>query len=1034
MRTQPVLFILLATLALSSTLASGTTRPSGDPPVGSDPRYATARPVPGNGAGSETGNYLPPLAGPGSEITGTVVADSGSGASDFYVATVDDRGTRQYWKGTTDERGHFHLRLPQIAGGVTALLLFRHFDSRGNPDEGAESRVVPATSHLEDTVALANAPRSGPAIVEASTSYEIGGRGQGLIALHVRDIDPVSSRVLVDGATHDVDTLAASDESILGRLHDDTALGRHTISVQSDGQRSNSEIADAVTLRFDPIGTLHSGQVTTVRVHINGLGNDPAEATFTAGGAAALVNAGTSETVPVRDGLATVEIRAEHPGGLIVDTVLNVEIPQQVAQEAPPPTPTPHKTPAPFYTGGLRIVVTPEVPTPTPTPLPPVGHRPRAEELVPCSFAVIDGYMQPTQGFWQDDRMFPYPDILIRLGSPGDEPSYRAPYPLVVGRPTVVGGVDRYRWLLSGVEENVNDRDDPRGHVSMTVSSNCPLPDVVRFHFAFVERNTGTAWQSPTQALGAIPLHGLVRPGTSPKPYSVELPVPLGYPTASAFSGSSPGYYTLFCYLEKRDPTGRWVGPLGDIAVNVQLVVTHGPLIHFVPVVLFGAPEDVDMFGLDLERSALREATDTSHLLPDLYPLKPGGTMRTSAIPSVQEPYHDFSTDDAIAHPENHVNIPDDIRRDFPELVAPFTARMAPGIRRDAINTELARIFDLGAILSHAGRIVVVFDRDDFRIVAGPGVAAYTLSSKVVFVPGDASYQTIGHEIAHTLPWDYTGHATPNDISWMLQECRLGYHNQTGAFAQGLRFIQQGGQVGIRVDEQGASGGLMGPRRVSPYMEQCTSRHLTSYLRGIPDPPVLVVRGVLLTNGTEIAGYFDPFYSAVSALDTQAQDPRFHLSLRLLGAGGRVLRSVGVQSNAYGPEDTSVRRMSAFVVRVPVLTGLERIELWAGNRRLAARNATPFAPAVTIESPAAGAVEHQGVPFELSWGARSAPGTSPSATILDSSDGGKTFDVLSVDGPRTASVRLRGVGTHLLRVIVSDGWQSGQVDTKVVVR
>ena len=1031
MRAQAALLVLVGLAALTSTLASSRT--SGDPPLNADRRYVTARTQTGSGTGSETGDYLPPLAGPGSEITGTVIADSGSGPSEFFVATVDERGGHRYWKSTTDERGRFHLSVPQTTGGVVAFLLFKHFDAHGNPDEGAESRVASATSHLENTVTLANAPRTGPAIVEASTSYEIGGRGEGLIPLHVRDVDPLRARVLVDGGTHDVDTLAASDESVLGRFHDDTPLGRHAITVQSGSDTSNSEIADAVTLRFDPIGALHSGQVTPVRLHVTGLGSDPADATFTVGGAAALVTGAASQTVPVRDGVATVDVRAEHPGGLVVDTVLNVEIPQQVAQEVPSPAPTAHKTPRPFATGLLRVVVTPDNPTPTPPEI-PVGHRP-GEQLIPCSFAVTDGYMQPTQGFWQDDRAFPYPDILIRLGSPGDEPFYKAPYPLVVGRPTVVGGVYRYRWLRSGAEVTVDDRDDPKGHVRMTVMTNCPLPDVVRFHFAFVEGNAGTVWQSPTQPLASIPLHGMVPPGTPPKAYTVQLPAPLGYPERTAFAANSPGYYTLFCSLEKQDPTtGRWVGPLGDITVNVQLVVTHGPLIHFVPVVLFGDPENVDVLGLDLEDAAWRQARDTSHLLPDLYPLRPGGTTKTSAIPSVQEPYRDFSTDDSIAHPENHVHIPDDIRRDLPDLVAPLTASMAADVRRAAINTELARTFDLGAILSHAGRIVIVLDNDDFRVVAGPGVAAYTLSSKVVFVPARASYQTIGHEIAHTLPWDYTGHGTPNDISWMLQECRSGYHNQTGAFAQGLRFIRSGGQVAIRNDEQGASGGLMGPLRLNPYMEQCTSRHLTSYLRGIPDPPVVVVRGVLLTDGTQVAGYFDPFYNATSQVDTQGQDPNFHLSLRLLGTQGRRLRTVGVQSNAYGPEDAHVRRISAFTVRIPIVAGLQRVELWAGNRMLAARDATPFAPVVTIESPRAGSEHRQGVPFTLTWSARTAPGTSPSATVLDSTDGGRTFDVLTADQPAVIHLRLRGIGTHVLRVVVSDGWQSREADTEVVVR
>lgn len=1035
--------ILLAILVATSTAGRPDERP-GDAVLNADRRFIAINARPENGSGSETGTYLPPIAGAQSEITGTVVADSGAGVTDFYVGAVDGSGASHYWKGTTDAQGRFHLRIPQFANGVASLVLFKHFDAQGKPDAGATTRITSATAHLENTVPLANVPASGPAIVESRTSYELGGQGKSLVPLHVRDVNPLSARVLVDGSSRGVDTLASSDLSVVGKLHDDIALGRHSLAVQSDGRASNTRAMDVVTLRFDPIGELRTGQQATVRVHVDGLGRDPADITFTVSGAASLADGSPSERVPVREGIATTEIRGEHPGALVLRTLLDVAIAQGVAESVPTAEPVeskpPTATPKPLYTGGgLKIVVTPPPPTPTPTEAPVIVER-KSGGLVPCSFKVVDGYMQPTQGFWQDDKVFSFPDILIRLGLPGDEPSYKAPYPLVVNRPTVVGGVDSYRWLRSGQVVTPHDRDTPRGNVRMVVMSNCPLPDFVRFHFAFAEQNAGTVWRADTGGLGAVNLHGMVPPGTQPHAYPVDLPVPLGYPDRTAFEATSPGYYTLFCQLEKFDPqTGRWIGPLGEMTVNVQVLRTQGPLVRFIPVVLFKpATGSVDAAGKKLEHAALKEAQDTSHLLPDLYPLEPGKDMQHSSIPSVQEPYRDFTSIDAIAHPLNHLHLPADVVHDFPDLVDLAGRAEAPEIQQTAINTELARIFNLTAILSHAGRIVVVLDQNDITTLDGPDTVAYTLDTKVVFVPDNAAYTTIGHELAHTLPWDYTHKLSPQDIAWMLDECHKGYHNQKGDFAQGLRFIQNGGQVNLRTSEQGANHGMMGPYNPhfpNPYIEQCTSRHLTQKLRGIPDPPVIVVRGVLVTNGTKIDGFFDPFYRASSEVDAEADDPQFHLHLVLKDARGSVLKTVPVQPKIYGPDDRSIRRLSAFMVRVPIIAGLQSIELRAGDRLLAQRRATAFAPVVNIVGPRSGAVMHESIPATLAWSTRASKSASLSATILDSTDGGKTFQVLAVDQPGTTyRLSLRGRGTHLVRVIVSDGWQNGQADATILAR
>ena len=299
------------------------------PPIDRDPDYHGAVASAGDGTGNESGNYLPPLAGRGGEITGTVVApEEQPGPHAFYVATVDANGQRTFFQSVSDAFGHFRLVLP-AAAGLAAVEVFRHFDKNGQPDQGARCQISNQPAHVPDTQPLPHAPAHGPAILEANSSYERGGQGQGLIQLQTRGVNPQHAAVLVDGKPDAVDTLAASERGIVAKLHDDVALGRHAIAVASGSRKTNVFPTDVVTLQFDQAPQLKTGEVQPVTLHVVGVGpGEQATVTFTVSGAATLESGAESVKVPLQNGTASVRIRGVRPGALTIRVLLEVDLPE----------------------------------------------------------------------------------------------------------------------------------------------------------------------------------------------------------------------------------------------------------------------------------------------------------------------------------------------------------------------------------------------------------------------------------------------------------------------------------------------------------------------------------------------------------------------------------------------------------------------------------------------------------------------------------------------------------------------------------
>ncbi|HXM17988.1 MAG TPA: hypothetical protein VN934_04185 [Candidatus Tumulicola sp.] len=293
------------------------------PPLGGEDKYQPVPASPGDGTGAETGNALPSIAGTTSQISGTVLGpDEKPGPTDFFVGTVDGSGRQSFFKSVTDRLGHFHIA--KLAPGLVELFVFRHFDRNGRPDPGVRCAITDRPMHLTDTQIVARAPNNGPAVLEANSSYARGG----LMQLQTRGTNPANAKILLDGSDNNVDTLAASDRSMVGKIHDGAAPGAKMVSVVSDGRALNAFSTRVVVQRFDPLPPLKQGSVASVTLHIEGLGpQDTAVVVFSVSGAADLATGGTTASVPVRDGIATVRIRGVRAGALNVSTELKVSSP-----------------------------------------------------------------------------------------------------------------------------------------------------------------------------------------------------------------------------------------------------------------------------------------------------------------------------------------------------------------------------------------------------------------------------------------------------------------------------------------------------------------------------------------------------------------------------------------------------------------------------------------------------------------------------------------------------------------------------------
>ncbi|MFL5350439.1 MAG: hypothetical protein ACJ8AT_37180 [Hyalangium sp.] len=634
----------------------------------------------------------------------------------------------------------------------------------------------------------------------------------------------------------------------------------------------------------------------------------------------------------------------------------------------------------------------PEEPHPT-TP----GNTPYGTSFRPCLTYVTDGWFSPTQDVWEDDPSFedrPHKQLTRR---PGTDVIYDAELPMVKAKDTLLFGVHHYR--LGGQQVIVDSRD----LVVLKGLTNCTASVPVKMKFTMQNAASSTTlYTSPTVA--QVPLEGAPAPQYSP--WEVKLPVREGLPPDQPFKFELATSHQLAAELirETGAPTGL------RMSVVTEVVSTQGPVVHFVPVML-SPPKDESAEG-SLRSLTAGIVSDTALYTPDLFPLRPGG------LPTEQKVIRNF--------------IDKEIGSKW------FEAR-----RIDATVAALNDSLASSAFLDGAGRVVAVMSGPDFKSIFGEGAAgmtvdssvtatprdasgkrgqARTLSWKVMLIPSYESWDTVAHELVHTLPEGWADDE-------MVKECGRNYHNKEDLIANGER-ITQGGVPAARERKAGMVP-VMGPSVsiAKIWIAQCTYAHLLQQLTGAPpDPPVLLVRAFLTKEGGKVKAELKPMYELMGSADV-APGKGGAYALILRDAKGAELGHYPLSPRWNDIETKTPRSIVSMVFRVPALPEPAVVELVGPGGVLDRKQLSAKPPTLQLLTPVQGErakVENGRV--RVTWRAEADQGRKLLYSILYSSDGGQHFMTQAFElETNTFDVTIDPKAKdHRVKVVATDGTRSSE--------
>jgi len=663
-----------------------------------------------------------------------------------------------------------------------------------------------------------------------------------------------------------------------------------------------------------------------------------------------------------------------------------------------------------------------ETPTPTPiasapTPTPPASSTRRA----PCATWVTDGWFEPMQGVWQDDEIFDDRPgkQLVRVDTGDGRVHYRAELAMIMGRHTVIGGVHHYR-KENGDKVTVNSR----ATVVLKGMSNCKEKYPVRFRFMkeYVWKD-GMIATSPL--VGNIPLEGEALPAYTA--WEVSLPAPLGIPADVPFQfergsieSSGGGKYILRAQLVRANNASTGL----EMSVEGWALAAQAPKMVFVPVIL-SRPEStgdgiVEQIGKDLLKDADRLASELTQYGPDMFPLAPG-------------------------------QLPTEVRsriRNFESLEIPD---MWLKLRRyNAVAAAMNDTLSAEAFLEGAGRVVAVMTREDFKNIAGPDSdavamtvspsvdvkpknrSARSLSWKVVFSPNTETWDTIAHEVLHTLPEGWAS-------TEMVAECGLDYHNRSVPWADGIR-LARGAKLERELRRMQMP--LMGPVNdlEDMWITQCTYWHLVKMMTGYgpPDPPVSLVRVWLgnPVNAGGALGEIKPVYDLMGSVDLPAlaKEERADWSIVAKDAAGKRIGGWKISPEFVDSETGLPRAIVSQVFRIPAVPVWSSLELVGpGGATLASKKRSAKPPTVSVSAPSSVATGTS--TLDVSWKGAGEKGLPLRYTVLYAKD--DSPDWLSMSFEQAATTAKIDVDPeakrHRVRVLVTDGTRSGEETATTVV-
>lgn len=610
----------------------------------------------------------------------------------------------------------------------------------------------------------------------------------------------------------------------------------------------------------------------------------------------------------------------------------------------------------------------------------PAGSLPEEDDR--CGVEEIEGRLQPTQGVWQDDPVFP--DKAGKQLRQHNPRTLEAELPMVVGRRTTVFGTIR---PVGARPEDLRRKLLLRGKVNGSGT----VPTKLRIT-AMDAKGSRVVWTSSETF--DVDLAPPCRPGES-KPFQVTADAGDG---VGDFVFEAPGMYVLEAELVRADgtPTGIKSRVFGRVAT------TTAPKVLFRPITLVDeTPEAVARLGertRDLEQRSRVE-------IPDWFPLA-GQPLQTRTL-DVRSYIASFQD-----------------REELERIVQRIRTRTVGNVRRIVLREALQRELQTLSQLSGWDRMLVTLSGNDFaNLRSGPTrrAAAYTNSRKVSFLDIDIApfTWTVAHELSHTLPFPWTSEQ-------VTAECGVDYHDALGKQAHGVQ-LTRAGQPNRAVFE-GVLPLFGQAARERPWITQCTYWHLFKALSvGPPDPPVLLVQGYGGSEGDLAAAALMPMYQLDGIYDLEASDEGEPdgWALEIFGSAGRLGRYPFEPERVFA-DSAEERPVFSFAHRLPVLPGALGVRVLGPGGVLAERTFSTNAPEVVFESPGAGSAS-AGSSVEVRWAASDADGDALLHTLLYSDDGGASWIDLAFEvAETTMTVNLSDTpGPHLLRLLTSDGALSG---------
>jgi hypothetical protein len=307
------------------------------------------------------------------------------------------------------------------------------------------------------------------------------------------------------------------------------------------------------------------------------------------------------------------------------------------------------------------------------------------------------------------------------------------------------------------------------------------------------------------------------------------------------------------------------------------------------------------------------------------------------------------------------------------------------------------------AILGNADRLVVIISDEEMKGLKGSSTTAgFAMNHKVVFVRASEDHHSVAHEIAHTLPYLWSG-------DQMNESCRLNYHNKVMTIANGPNpftgVIREGSHP------------FMGGTKYDIWTTQCTYRNLLEELQTPPDPEVIFVTGKVSRDGTD--GELSTIYQIESIVDEQAEG-NWSVVLRD-GNGVELGRHNFTMVWEIEHLDITLDERS-FFIRMPYTYGVHSIELIGPGGVLDSKtfNSEPY---VDIWYPENNSTVPAGS-VKLNWSGGDWDEDKLLYTVLYSTDGELWIDHALETESTELRIPLANVTDHYVKVIVTDGTQS----------